>query len=194
MTFSEYALDLSPFISFGKSEHEYFTELVGNFIQDAAMDSCKLLKRKPDTKYRYIKGDRMIQSKDAQYLYDHRDKSKFSNWIWERMDESDSYDNVVTWLDNHSIASDDPSTTCADILESIVLNIINSTPTTQAAQEAEINLRLIDEIQQKIKSLSRPANVPVPKIATQDEQIYIDELCLAYGEAEGMDSFSVDNL
>lgn len=194
MTFSEYALDLSPFISFGKSEHEYFTELVGNFIQDAAMDSCKLLKRKPDTKYRYIKGDRMIQSKDAQYLYDHRDKSKFSNWIWERMDESDSYDNVVTWLDNHSIASDDPPTTCADILESIVLNIINSTPTTQAAQEAEINLRLIDEIQQKIKSLSRPANVPVPKIATQDEQIYIDELCLAYGEAEGMDSFSVDNL
>ena len=194
MTFSEYASDLSPFISFGKSEHEYFTELVGNFIQDAAMDSCKLLKRKPDTKYRYIKGDRTIQPKDAQYLYDHRDKSKFSNWIWERMDESDSYDNVVAWLDSLSIASDDPSTTCADILESIVLDIINSTPTTQAAQEAEIDLRLIDDIQKKIKSLPRPINVPVPKVATQDEQIYINELCLAYGDAEGMDSFSTDNL
>lgn len=194
MTFSEYASDLSPFISFGKSEHEYFTELVGNFIQDAAMDSCKLLKRKPDTKYRYIKGDRTIQPKDAQYLYDHRDKSKFSNWIWERMDESDSYDNVVAWLDSLSIASDDPSTTCADILESIVLDIINSTPTTQAAQEAEIDLRLIDDIQKKIKSLPRPTNVPVPKVATQDEQIYINELCLAYGDAEGMDSFSTDNL
>lgn len=194
MTFSEYASDLSPFISFGKSEHEYFTELVGNFIQDAAMDSCKLLKRKPDTKYRYIKGDRTIQPKDAQYLYDHRGKSKFSNWIWERMDESDSYDNVVAWLDSLSIASDDPSTTCADILESIVLDIINSTPTTQAAQEAEIDLRLIDDIQKKIKSLPRPTNVPVPKVATQDEQIYIDELCLAYGDAEGMDFFSTDDL
>ena len=64
MTFSEYVSDLSPFISFGKSEHEYFTELVGNFVQDAAMDSCKLLKRKPDTKYRYIKGNRTIQQKD----------------------------------------------------------------------------------------------------------------------------------
>lgn len=194
MTFSEYASDLSPFISFGKSEHEYFTELVGNFIHDASMDSCKLLKRKPDTKYRYIKGDRTIQPKDAQYLYDHRDKSKFSNWIWERMDESDSYDNVVAWLDSLSIASDDPSTTCADILESIVLDIINSTPTTQAAQEAEIDLRLIDDIQKKIKSLPRPTNVPVPKVATQDEQIYINELCLAYGDAEGMDSFSTDDL
>lgn len=194
MTFSEYASDLSPFISFGKSEHEYFTELVGNFIQDAAMDSCKLLKRKSDTKYRYIKGDRTIQPKDAQYLYDHRDKSKFSKWIWERMDESDSYDNVVAWLDSLNIASDDPSTACADILESIVLDIINSTPTTQATQEAEIDLRLIDDIQKKIRSLPRPTNVPVPKVATQDEQIYIDELCLAYGDAEGMDSFSTDDL
>lgn len=194
MTFSEYASGLSPFISFGKSEYDYFTELVGNFVQDAAMDSCKLLKRKPDTKYRYIKGDRTIQPKDAQYLYDHRDKSKFSNWIWERMDESDSYDNVVSWLDSIGITSDDPSTACADILESIVLDIINSTPATQSAQEAEIDLRLIDDIQQKIKSLPRPTNVPVPKVATQDEQIYINELCLAYGEAEGMDPFSTDNL
>lgn len=61
MTFSEYALGLSPFISFGKAEHDYFTELVGNFIKDAAMDSCQILKRQPDTKYRYIKGDRPIQ-------------------------------------------------------------------------------------------------------------------------------------
>ena len=73
MTFSEYALGLSPFVSFGKSEHEYFTELIGNFVKDAAMDSCKVLKNKPDTKYRYITGKRPIQPKDAQYLYDHRD-------------------------------------------------------------------------------------------------------------------------
>ena len=46
MTFSEYALGLSPYISFGKSEHEYFTELIGNFIQDAVMDSCEILKKK----------------------------------------------------------------------------------------------------------------------------------------------------
>ena len=44
MTFSEYALGLSPFISFGKAEHDYFTELVGNFIKDAAMDSCQILR------------------------------------------------------------------------------------------------------------------------------------------------------
>ena len=62
MTFSEFALELSAYISFGKSERDYFTELVGNFIQDAAMDSCKLLKRKPDTMYRYIKGNTHISA------------------------------------------------------------------------------------------------------------------------------------
>ena len=50
MTFSGYALGLSPFISFGKAEHDYFTELVGNFIKDAAMDSGQILKRQQDTK------------------------------------------------------------------------------------------------------------------------------------------------
>lgn len=194
MTFSEFASDLSAYISFGKSESDYFTELVGNFVQDAAMDSCKLLARKPDTKYRYIKGDRTFQPKDAQYLYDHRDKDKFSDWIWERMDDSDSYDNVVAWLDAHNIASDNPSTACAELLESIILDIINSTPVSKAKQETNIDLKLIDDIQDKIKSLPRPANVPVPKVATQDEQIYINELLMAYGDALGMSTFSVNDL
>ncbi|MBR3298902.1 MAG: hypothetical protein IKI64_06820 [Clostridia bacterium] len=194
MTFSEYATGLSPFISFGKSEHEYFIEIVGNFVQDAAMDSCKLLNRQSDTQYRYIKGTRTIQPKDAQYLYDHRDKSKFSDWIWERMDESDSYDNVVAWLKSIGVEVNDPSNDCADLLERIILDIINGSPTTQAEKEAEIDLKLINDIQEKIKSLPRPANVPVPQAATQDEQIYIDELCRAYADAEGRGVFTADDL
>lgn len=194
MTFSEYALGLSPYISYGNSEHDYFTELVGNFIQDAAMDSCKLLKRKADTKYRYINGQRLFRPKDAQYLYDYRDKSKFSDWIYERMDESDSYDHVVLWLTEHNISGCDPSDACADLLESILLDIINGTHTTCAKQELEIDLQLIDDIQEKIKSLPRPTIVPVPKTATQDEQTYIDELCRAYGDAEGKDAFSIADL
>lgn len=194
MTFSEYALGLSPFISFGKSEHEYFTELVGNFVKDAAMDACKLLKRQSDTKYRYIKGTRTIQPKDAQYLYDYRDKDKFSTWIWDRMDDADSYDDVVKWLGGHSIASNDPATDCANLLESIILDIINNAPVSKGTQESAIDLKLIDDIEEKIKSLPRPANVPVPKVATQDEQIYINELFLAYGDAENMTVFTADDL
>lgn len=77
MMFSGFASDISPFISFGKFEYEYFIELVCDFVQDSATDSCMLLKRKSYTKYRYIKGDCTIKSKDAQYLYDYRDKYKF---------------------------------------------------------------------------------------------------------------------
>lgn len=155
MTFSEYALGLSPFISFGKSEHEYFTELVGNFVKDAAMDSCILLKRQSDTKYRYIKGIRTIQPKDVQYLYDYRDVIKFSKWILDRMDDSESYDNVMAWLKAHNIIDDDPAMTCTYLLENIILDIINSTSVSKTAQESVIDLKLIDDIQEKIKSLPR---------------------------------------
>ena len=194
MTFSEYATGLSAYISYGKSEYDYFTELIGNFIQDAAMDACKLLKRQNDTKYRYIKGIRLIQVKDAQYLYDHRDKEKFSHWIWERMDDTSSYDKISAWLVRHNISSDDPATACADLLESIILAIINNIASSPPSQKSDLDLTLINDIQEKIKSLPRPANVPVPKEATQNEETYIDELFLAYGDAEGMNVFSANDL
>ena len=194
MTFSEYATGLSAYISYGKSEYDYFTELIGNFIQDAAMDACKLLKRQNDTKYRYIKGIRLIQVKDAQYLYDHRDKEKFSHWIWERMDDTSSYDKISAWLVRHNISSDDPATACADLLEYIILDIINNIASSPPSQKSDLDLALINDIQEKIKSLPRPANVPVPKEATQNEETYIDELFLAYGDAEGMDVFSRNDL
>ena len=194
MTFSEYATGLSAYISYGKSEYDYFTELIGNFIQDAAMDACKLLKRQNDTKYRYIKGIRLIQVKDAQYLYDHRDKEKFSHWIWERMDDTSSYDKISAWLVRHNISSDDPATACADLLESIILDIINNIASSPPSQKSDLDLTLINDIQEKIKSLPRPANVPVPKEATQNEETYIDELFLAYVDAEGIDVFSRNDL
>ena len=194
MTFSEYATGLSAYISYGKSEYDYFTELIGNFIQDAAMDACKLLKRQNDTKYRYIKGIRLIQVKDAQYLYDHRNKEKFSNWIWDRISDSDSYDEISAWLRSHNISSDDPSIACADLLESVILDIINNIDSSPPSQKSDFDLKLINDIQEKIKSLPRPANVPVPKEATQNEETYIDELFLAYGDAEGMDVFSRNDL
>lgn len=92
------------------------------------------------------------------------------------------------------LPSDNPSNACADLLENIILDIINSTPVSKAAQESAIDLKLIDDIQEKIKSLPRPTNVPVPKVATQDEQIYINELFLAYGDAEKMTVFTVNDL
>lgn len=194
MNFSEYAMGLSPFISFGKSEYDYFTELIGNFVQDAAMDACKILKKKDDTKYRYIRGIRSIAKKDAQYIYDHRDAKKFSNWIWERMDDSDSYDNVVSWLNSIGYTSANPDEICANILEAIMLNISKGAAASNIKNETEIDLKLIEDIQKKIQSLPRPINIPVPKEATQNEQIYIKELYKAYGDAEGVDTFSADDL
>ena len=54
------------------------------------MDSCPILEKKPDTKYRYLSGKRVIPLKEAKYIYNHRDKKKFSQWIATQTDEFDS--------------------------------------------------------------------------------------------------------
>lgn len=152
MKFSDYSQGLSPFCSAGASEPIYFTELVGNFIKDAAMDACKILKRKEDTRYRYIKGTRGIQSKDAQYIYDHRDIDKFSAWLNERMDASDSYDDVAKWLDNCNISHDkyDISGACTTLFESVLLEIIRGADTTDTeSTDFGYDFALVDEISKK---------------------------------------------
>lgn len=110
------------------------------------------------------------------------------------MDESDSYESVSAWLDKHGIVNMDPSDACSDLLEQILLDIIGVSTMTQATYESELDLTLIAEIEEKIKSLPRPAVIPVPKEATENEQTYITELCQAYGNAEGMDTIPVDQL
>ncbi len=191
MTFSEYAQGLFPYCSYGKSESDFVTEILGNFVDDAAMDACKILKRFPDTKYRYYTGKRAIPQDQAQYLFKHRNTEKYSKWIWDRMDESDSYEKVCNWLEKLGIEYADPSVACADLLETILLDIINgASHPIKPIGTPNPDLELISEIEEKIKSLPRPAAVPVPKEATNDEQMYIDELYRAYGDATGIDSFS----
>ncbi len=100
MNFSEYATGLLPYISGKSSKGEYLTELIGNFIQDGAMDACPILQKMPDTKCRYINGTRRISPQNAQYLYNHRDIDKFTQWLGDRMDDSDSFENVAKSYDS----------------------------------------------------------------------------------------------
>lgn len=54
MNFSEFATGLFPFCSGHLGKEQYFNEIIGNFIQDSAMDSCPILEKKPDTKYHIV--------------------------------------------------------------------------------------------------------------------------------------------
>lgn len=193
LKFSEYAQGLSPYISGGQTESTYFVELVGNFIKDDAMDSYQILKRKEDTRYRYIVGSRDIPPKHAKYLYTHRDKVKFSGWVEDQMDNYDSFDGVREWLDKNEIPHEayNVSDACADLLESIFLELSGTGSQGTAKQESFVNdFALIDEIEEKIKALPRPTNIAVPEEATSDERKYISELYGAYGDAEKIEHFS----
>ena len=194
MIFSEYALGLLPYISGKSSKGEYLTELIGNFIQDGAMDACPILHAQADTTCRYLNGTRRISPQNAQYLYNHRDIDKFTQWLGDRMDDSDSFENVADWLHTNGIDTKEPDSACAELLENIFLDTSKGSKSDQVDQESAIDMQLIEDIQKKIELLPRPADVPVPKEATQDERVYIKELYNAYGDAAGLDSFSEKDL
>ncbi len=190
LEFKDYAKGLSPFISYGKTEADFFVAIIGNFIKDAAIDSCKLLQYKPDTQYRYMIGN-PIQKKDAQYLYDHRDIKKYSDWLFERMDESESYDNVISWLKDNNMPGEIPEDECQKLLESIILTICNpSSLQKKTPSPFEESLELINDINKKVQNLPSPTQIPVPNVATNKERTYINELLAAYGDAETINSFS----
>lgn len=192
MDFSELAMGTSPYLSYGKADTDYFNELIGNFVKDAAMDSCALLKRKDDTKYRYVQGTRLIQPKDAKYLYDNRDYEKFTNWVWERMDDTDSMDGMISWFEAQGIKTEEPEKALEELMEEVFLGLAGAAP-QPLRNEMTADLKLIDEIEGKIRSLHKPKTIPVPEQAAEDEQIYINELMLAYGDAEGSGSFTADD-
>ena len=58
----------------------------------------------------------------------------------------------------------------------------------------EESLDLIKDINAKISALPSPAQVPVPSVATSNEQAYIGELLKAYGDAEGIADFTETEL
>ena len=171
MTFSEYASGLFPYISYGKKEGDFFTELIGSFLQDAVVDSCEILKRKYDTRYRYVKGS-PIKNKDAQFIYDHRDIKKFSSWIEERMGDTDSYDKIEEWLNQNGITTEFVPDACAELLETIILAIINPPasdvplpPEVEAvASETEIGGA---ELSEEDQELLRDFQTDYDKIITQ---------------------------
>ncbi|MEE1597345.1 hypothetical protein VOI45_00850 [Acidaminococcus fermentans] len=125
MNFSDFAKGLFPFCSGRLKKEQYFNELIGNFIKDSAMDSCQILGRKPDTKYRYLRGSRIISHKEAKYIYDYRDKKKFSKWIANQTEEFNSYDGLVDWLKSKKI-NNYPDDACPDLFEQILIDIISS--------------------------------------------------------------------
>lgn len=107
------------------------------------------------------------------------------------MDESESFDSVCDWLKENGMPGDYPENECEELLTKIILSICgNSKKQKRPPSQFEESLELIKDINAKISNLPRPTKVPVPSVATSNEQIYINELLNAYGDAEGITDFT----
>ena len=184
MEFKDYVDGLFPYLSNGDSRANFFVAMIGNFIKDSALDSCKLLNVKPDTQYRYTTGNPISKS-NAQFLINKKAEEKYSSWISDRMEESDSYEDVQDWLKSNNMPGIYADDECQELLEQVLLSIIRK-PTKKEPSEFEKHQALIKEISEKISSLPKPSKVIVPQQLDASESNYVNELLFAYADAEGL--------
>jgi len=120
MNFSDYALDLYPFISNYVKYDVYFIELVQNFVKEDVWENNEVLTQSANTLTCYINSKRNIPYRLANFLNTNCDIDRFSSWIDDRITESESHDAVYKWLVENGIDNREVSTACANLLKDII--------------------------------------------------------------------------
>lgn len=196
LEFSEFLQGIFPFCGGGKFQKEFIIDVVKGFIRESAIESCRLIVLTEDYLAKIFKGEKPLPQKHAKFIYDHRDTEKFCDWIDCQFDEYSSLNEVSNWLAQYDIHCKVGSIAyeITILLERILYDIAFSNQTKKAPNPNKKNLKLIEEIKEKVAQLPEPESVPVPDKITADESKYIHELFLAYGDAEQINDFSEDHL
>ncbi len=128
MTFSEYFNEMFQSLSDGEEDRlSFFDSMIGNFIDEDAQETCKLLDVKPDTKQKYIKleNPNKIKKDYARYVHTKHNPTRYREWLHKRMFQRDTFDIIEDWLNKYNIESTDVCCACDKLLEDIFGDIIS---------------------------------------------------------------------
>lgn len=205
MKFCDFAQGLYRHCAKGANPGNFVITLFGAILDEGAMDSCAILDAKPDTAYRYYKGTRSLKNAEIAFVTSHLDKSKFQDWLLECT--PDVISNLSNQLTEWEIANDgtdaDVTAKYSDLFERILLEAVGTKKAldpgdTARVKSADEDMTLafdrVVQIEKLIEQLPAPKAVSVPCEIQDDERLYINELILAYGDAEQKDQFSEDDL
>lgn len=210
MTFNEIAVLLYPFCGQGQKNADFVVTLIDNIMEepgerDGDGDYNPLSGLVSRTLENYFNGTRPIGQKNASKILGHLDKERFASYM--DVLSNDALAAVSEALKQRDISTSalTVSTMCADLLESVLLQCSKNVvvPAKKMASERE---------SVKIDASMKTAEKPAPDIAAdkgrfaslkelvppqevvEQEIPYVKELMAAYGEAEGIGSFTKDTL
>ncbi len=139
MTFSEYFNELFQYLSNGdEDKYSFFDSMIGNFIEEDAQETCKLLSVKSNTKQKYIKleNPNKIKKDYAQYVHIKHNPTRYHKWLKDRMFQRDTFDIIEDWLNKNNIKPTDVCLSCDELLEDIFWDIIS--PNTSKGSDVEL--------------------------------------------------------
>lgn len=203
MTLSEYLNMLFPFFGdregFGKTpktkkgrgKADFVTFILGAYVEEGYETECKVLDLRPDTLRKIMSGATPFSAVNAIPFNRHPDKERFIEVLSEDAQSFDSLYALSKVLADHGIVNDsslnDILAKCADVLEQIIMEA------ARPKGRRDFN-NACDAVEQALHRIPRPDMQDPPKELADHEQIYIQALYEAYGQAAQVDNFDQTSL
>lgn len=197
MELSELLQKIYPYCSDGIPKNHFLIVFIENYIEESFALSCNVLGFGSNACYKIFTGERSITSDDATFILNHRDIDRFCLWLKKQMTELNSEGGIADFLDEIKMFYTDKN--IAETVAELATNVFTTLSQVRIKKQKnplpnKNDLKLISEMQEKAEQLSAPIPIPIPNEFTSDESKYINELFLAYGEAEQIDNFSEKHL
>ena len=203
MTLSEYLNMLFPFFGDregfgqtpktkkGRGKADFVTFILGAYVEEGYETECKVLDLRPDTLRKIMSGASPFSAVNAIPFNRHPDKERFVEVLSEDAQSFDSMVALSKALADHGIVNDgslnDILVKCADVLERIIMEA--------ASPKGRRDFNdACDAVEQALRRMPRPDMQDPPDKLADHEQVYIQALYEAYGQAAQVDGFDQSSL
>lgn len=203
MTLSEYLNMLFPFFGDrkgfgatpktkkGRGKADFVTFILGAIVEEDWETECPVLDLQAGTLRKILSGASPFSAINAIPFNNHIDKERFVEVLGEDAQSFDSLIALSKALDDHGIVNDgsldDILTKCADVLEQIIMEA--------ASPKGKRDFNdACDVVEQALRRMPRPDMQDPPDKLADHEQVYIQALYEAYGQAAQVDGFDQSSL
>jgi hypothetical protein len=199
MTVSEIIVLLFPYLGDGQKNADFVVTLIDNFMEepgnyDADDDYNPLSNLVPRTLENYFNGKRTISSKNATKILGRMDKERFATFIDNlTTDALTALSNELAVRGVQSSALE-VGTRCADLLEAALLKCAQATKIPAVAGATGLNDATMEDTVAPKSRFAPLKTITPPEEVAEHEIPYVTELMAAYGDAEGVATFTRDTL
>lgn len=171
----------------GRGKAEYVSFILGAIVEEEWETECAILDKEADTLRKIMNGALKISNADAIFMNNHVDKERFAVVLRDDIQSYDASVAMAKTLADNGITTNgtmpDILSKCAALLEEIIAEAARPKGARDFSD-------VCAAAQKALERMPHPTMLATPTEPEKHEQKYIEALCAAYGDAEGVKGFS----